>query len=163
MGLFDTIILSEKYQCKCGAEIYDFQTKTLGKYLNTYKVGDFVSSVVYSGLVVEKIYCANCREEKEVWIVIKNNLLYGIYFMLNEAEIANRQELDRLCLLDYYRKCCNKLCEAEAKYYNLLSIIENYSEYKKNGKTIYEGLAVLNSDFKDMDYQEFLDMIINKK
>lgn len=131
MGMFDTIILDKQFQCDCGEKINDFQIKCFDNLLEYYCIGDFVTSATISGIIKDYIYCSKCGKKHDCFILIKNSILYGVYYEENIALEEIQKPLDRLFLLDKYYETFKELKNLRIDYNTLLNKIGLYYSYRE--------------------------------
>ncbi len=169
MGMFDTIILKNPYKCECGELIKSFQVKCFDNILEYYKEGDFVPSTVYTGIIKDELYCnnKNCGKEYDCFMVIKNSILYGVYYDLERAERENQLPMDRLYLQDRYFEYFKNYNDLKSEYNNILSDIRLFHEYreklKENPDYKPEGFEKIHFDeFINLSEHEFLEKLLNE-
>lgn len=156
MGMFDTVILKEPYKCDCGELIKSFQVKCFENLLEYYKEGDFVPSTVYSGIIKDELYCNNksCGKQYDCFMVIKNSILFGVYYDLETAEKENQLPMDRLYLQERYFEYFKNYNELKRKYNSLVREIDLFHEYRNKLKE--------NPDYKPVNFEKIhFDRFIN--
>ena len=164
MGMFDTIILSQPMLCECGKmEIKNFQVKCFDNLLFEYRIGDFVTSPFYTGVIEEDYYCNHCKKKVPIWIVVKNSLLYGVYDSLEKAEAESRNPLERMEIMDFYYPYFLKYHQLKGSRIALINSIKEYISYLEKTKENPEYRPRFsNFDFKGLDTIEALKMILEQ-
>ena len=90
MGMYDIIIFEKPITCKCGHKIESSQTKAFNAVMETYRVGDLVSSSPILSLEKDWTYCDKCKAHIEFYIACS----YGIYLGVFEKYLEGKEAIE---------------------------------------------------------------------
>jgi hypothetical protein len=88
MGMFDIIIFEKPILCKCGNKIESSQTKIFNSVMETYRVGDLVSSLPILSLEKDWTYCDECNAHIEFYIACSYGIYLGVFERYREGKKA---------------------------------------------------------------------------
>jgi len=88
MGMFDTIIFEKPIVCECGHKIESSQTKAFDSVMETYRVGDLVSSTPILSLEKDWTYCEICDAHIEFYIACSYGIYLGVFERYREGKEA---------------------------------------------------------------------------
>jgi len=86
--MFDTIIFEKPIVCKCGQKIESTQIKEFECMMDTYHIGDMISSAPIFALLEEWEYCSNCKATIEFYVACSYSIYLGVYSSYKEAKEA---------------------------------------------------------------------------
>ena len=88
MGMFDIIIFEKPITCKCGHKIESSQTKIFDSVMETYRVGDLVSTTPIISLEKDWTYCEKCDAHLEFYIACAYGVYLGVFERYREGKEA---------------------------------------------------------------------------
>lgn len=134
MGMFDSFYFKKEKKCSfCNNTHKYVQTKKFDLTLEEYKIGDILNTAgFYSKIITEKLYCSYCKNEENIYLVIKDNIFIS----------ANRN-----------KKKAKKIFK-NFKYNDLLKLYTQISKENKNKKHKLSYLKNLYYEYNR--YQEYL-------